>query len=217
MKPTFLAFFALALCSHVSGQMDKFTVGLEYSPNFTSVTQPYGSQSGNSDGAFRFANNLFLKGGYKLTNNLYATGAIGLLGTRDFEAVDFGGQLEIEKLESNRFHSYVVAPIGFTYYLGSFYISPEIGMGWNVSSRNKNHWYYTDGSVIEIEHKDKDNIDNINETTYPLFLSFGNEIRMKSYSILLGVKGYYSLNSLGERASNAGHYYGFGVVTGVRF
>lgn len=217
MKPTCLAFFILVLCGHVSGQMNTLTVGVEYSPNFTSVTQPYGSYSGNSDGAFRFANNLFLKAGYKLTNNLYATGAIGLLGTREFETVDFSGQLEIEKLESNRFHSYVVAPVGFTYYLGSFYISPEIGIGWNVSNRSKNHWYYTDGSVIEIEQTDKDNIDLINETTYPLFLSLGNEIRMKSYSILLGVKGYYSLNNLGERASNEGHYYGFGVVTGVRF
>jgi len=217
MKPTFLAFFVLALCSHVSGQMDKFTFGLEYSPNFTSVTQPYGSQLTNSEGAFRFANNLFLKGGYKLMNNLYATGAIGLLGTREFLTLDFGGQMEINKVESNRFHSYVVAPIGFTYYLGSFYISPEVGIGWNVSNRIKSHWYYTDGSELESEYIDKDNIDNINETTYPLFLSVGNEIRMKSYTILLGVKGYYSLNSFGQRASNAGHYYGFGVVTGVRF
>ena len=217
MKPTLLAFFVLAICTQVSGQMNKFNIGLEYSPNFTSVSQPYGSRLADSDGAFRFANNLFLKGGYKLMNNLYATGAIGLLGTREFLVLDFGGQMEIDKVESHRFHSYVVAPIGFTYYLGSFYISPEVGIGWNVSNRNKSYWYYTDGSELESEYIDKDNIDNINETTYPLFLSIGNEIRMKSYSILLGVKGYYSLNSLGQRASNAGHYYGFGVVTGVRF
>ena len=150
MKPTLLAFFVLAICTQVSGQMNKFNIGLEYSPNFTSVSQPYGSPLADSD-------------------------------------------------------------------LGSFYISPEVGIGWNVSNRNKSYWYYTDGSELESDYIDKDNIDNINETTYPLFLSIGNEIRMKSYSILLGVKGYYSLNSLGQRASNAGHYYGFGVVTGVRF
>jgi hypothetical protein len=181
------------------------------------VSQPFYCQTAETCGSFRFANNLFLKGGYKLLNNLYGTVGVGILGTREFVTVDFGGQLEIEKLESNRFHSYVVAPVGFTYYLGSFYISPEIGMGWNVSNRSKNHWHYTDGSELEVEHNDKNNLDQINETTYPIFLSIGNEIRMKSYSILLGVKGYYSLNSLGQKDINAGHYYGFGVVTGVRF
>ena len=89
MKPTLLAFFVLAICTQVSGQMNKFNIGLEYSPNFTSVSQPYGSPLADSDGAFRFANNLFLKGGYKLMNNLYATGAIGLLGTREFLVLDF--------------------------------------------------------------------------------------------------------------------------------
>lgn len=225
MKATLLAFFFLGLWSQATSQMNKFTVALEYSPNFSSITNPYTSQvsgpdvirSTRQDGGFRAANNLFLKGGYKLTTDLYVTGAIGLFGTREFETIDLNGELGIETLESNRFHSYVVTPVGLTYYLGSFFISPEIGIGWNVANKEKNHWYNTDGSEIEQEYEDKNNIHHINKTNYPLFLSFGNEIRMKSFSIILGAKAYYDLNTLSEQDYKTAHSYGFGLLTGIRF
>ena len=217
MKAAVLAFFLLGLWSKVSSQMNTFALSLEYSPNFSSITNPYSSLLSQQDGSFRVANNIFLKGGYKLTRNLYATGAIGMMGTREYVTVDFHGQSEIEKLESNRFHSYVVTPVGFTYYMGSFFISPEIGIGWNVSSRGENHWYYTDGTTIEDEYVDENDLHRINNTSYPLFLSFGNEIRMKSYALVLGAKAYYDLNSLSDLAHQNGHSYGFGLLAGVRF
>ena len=225
MKATLLAFFFLGLWSQATSQMNKFTVALEYSPNFSGITNPYTSQvsgpdvirSTRQDGGFRAANNLFLKGGYKLTTDLYVTGAIGLFGTREFETIDLNGELGIETLESNKFHSYVVTPVGLTYYLGSFFISPEIGIGWNVASKGKNHWYYTDGSEIEHEYEDEHDIHQINKTNYPLFLSFGNEIRMKSYSIVLGAKAYYDLNTLSQREFKTAHSYGFGLLAGIRF
>ena len=217
MKNTLITFFFLGLWSQATSQVNKFTVSLEYSPNFSSITNPLRGYVIEQEGSFRFANNLFLKGGYKLTNNLYATGAIGIMGTREFVTADFQDQQEYEKLESNRFHSYVVTPIGFTYYLGSFFISPEIGVGWNVGSRGKNLWYTTDGNEIENEYKDEHGIHHINETSYPLFFSFGNEIRMKSYALVLGAKAYYDLNTLSERDYQTGHSYGFGLLAGVRF
>jgi len=225
MKTTLLAIFILGFWCQANSQMNRFTVSLEYSPNFSSITNPYSHQytgpdgvlSFRQDGGFRITNNLFLKGGYKLTDNLYATGAVGIMGTREYVTSDYNGALGIEGVESNRFHSYVVAPVGLTYYMGSFFISPEIGIGWNVGSRGKNHWYYTDGSQIENEYDDEHDIHHINKTTYPLFLSFGNEIRMKSYAIVFGAKAYYDLNTLSEREFETGHSYGFGLLAGIRF
>jgi hypothetical protein len=212
MKPAFLIFLLFAQFSLLSGQSDKVYISLEYSPNFTSATKEWGAPR---DVTFRFTNNVFVKAGYKIENNLFANAGIGFLTTKEFASVDYQG-LEYS-VDQIRLHSYVIAPIGLTYYIGSFYVNPEIGIGWNVANKMKDTFYYQDGSIIKNKWVDKNNIYDVNEVTYPIFLTIGNEVRFNSWSILLGIKGYYSLNSIGERASNSGHYYGFGVLTGVKF
>ena len=216
MKSTLLALFFLALCSQINGQTSKITYGLEYSPNFTSNTNP-SSTIVNTNGGFRLAHNLFLKGGYKVATDLYVTAGVGFFTTREFVSFELDGHEGINKIESDRFHSYMVAPVGIKYAMGSFFISPEIGIGWNTGNSSKDHFYYSDGSQIEGSSDDDNNLQDVNEITYPVFLSFGNEIKMKNCSVILGVKGYYSLNSIGNKYFNSGHYYGFGIVGGVQF
>lgn len=224
MKSTLLAFLFLAASSQIFGQTSKIVYGLEYSPNFTSNNNPGsfytnvdGSYDVNTNGGFRLAHNIFLKGGYRLATDLYATAGIGYFTTREFASIDLNGQLEIGKIESDRFHSYVMAPMGIKYYMGSFFISPELGIGWNTGNSSRDHFYYLDGSEIENKSDDEINLHDVNEMTYPVFMSFGNEIKMKNCSVILGVKGYYSLNPIGNQYTNSGHYYGFGVVGGVQF
>lgn len=214
MKTTFTALFALAFLGHIFAQSDKLFFSLEYSPNMTSVTSPFGRPS---DGTFRFANNIFAKAGYKLAGNLYANAGIGYLTTKEFVSFDYEILPDITRFEQLRIHAYVVAPIGFTYYMGSFFVNPEIGIGWNVGNRMKDEIFYSDGTVVENEWVDEQNVYDVNETTYPLFLTIGDEIRFNSWSVLIGLKGYYALNEIGGRLTYARHYYGFGIMTGVKF
>jgi len=216
MKFNLLAFLFLALSCQLYGQDSKIIYSLEYSPNFTSNTNP-GSSIVTTNGGFRLAHNIFLKGGYKMATDLYLTAGVGFFTTREFSSLDLDGQLEIDKIDSDKFHSYIVAPVGIKYYMGSFFISPEMGIGWNTGNRTKSHFYYSDGSQIENISDDDINLHDVNEMTYPLFLSFGNEIKMKNCCVMLGVKGYYSLNPIGNEYYNSGHYYGFGVIGGVKF
>ncbi len=216
MKSTLLAFLFLAICSQLFGQDSKIIYSLEYSPNFTSNSNP-SSTFINTNGGFRLAHNIFLKGGFRLATDLFITAGVGYFTTREFSSWDLDGQLEIDKIDVDRFHSYIMAPLGIKYYIGSFFISPEMGIGWNTGNTDKSHFYLSDGSQEEGKSDDDMNIRDVNEITYPVFLSFGNEIKMKNCSVMLGVKGYYSLNPIGNQYTNSGHYYGFGVVGGVKF
>lgn len=180
----------------------------------TAITSLY---SRPDDGTFRFANNVFAKAGYKLTGNLYANAGIGYLTTKEFHSVDYPAMIEYDRLEQLSIHGYVTVPVGFTYYLGSFFVNPEIGIGWNVYNKMKDAIFYSDGTEVGNEWVDKNNVYDMSKTTFPLFLTIGDEFRFNNWSILIGLKGYYSLNDIGGRATYPRHYYGFGIMTGVKF
>jgi hypothetical protein len=76
--------------------------------------------------------------------------------------------------------------------------------------------YFSDGEIVE-EHSD--GVSGFyNELTFPVFLSFGNEFDFGNWKILLGAKAYYSFTKLFSRPMTLPvHYYGFGIVTGVKF
>lgn len=214
MKTTFLALITFAFLGPLSGQNDKLYLSLEYSPNVTGVNEIYRSLG---DAEFRFANNIFAKAGYKIAGNLYANAGIGYLTTKEFHSYDYPSLVEYDRLEQLRIHGYVVVPVGFTYNVGSFFVNPEIGIGWNVPNKMKDAIFYPDGTVEGIEWIDENNVYDVNKTTYPLFLTIGDEIRFDSWSILIGLKGYYSLNEIGGRPTYQRHYYGFGIMAGVKF
>ena len=214
MKTTFFALFTFAFLGHLSGQDNKLYLSLEYSPNMTAVTTSYTTPA---DGTFRFASNIFAKAGYKLTGNLYANAGIGYLISKEFTSHNFDASSDLERLEQLRIHGYVVVPVGFTYYMGSFFVNPEIGIGWNVSNKMKDVLYYKDGTGSGSSWVDENNFYGVNKTTYPLFLTIGDEIRFNSWSVMIGLKGYYGLNEISGIFHLPRHYYGFGIMTGVKF
>jgi hypothetical protein len=211
--------FAIAYTA-VYGQDNRFSIGLEYSPNFVNSTGP-DYFNGSSENEFRLAQNAFLLAQYRLAGNLHVSAGFGYLETREFHSFDVppSNQYDLYKIESHLFHHYLVAPVGLEYKFGSFYVRPEIGIGWNVSNTSLDTYYIgspSAGGSGTQKHKDENNIHNINSMTYPLMFSFGHEAKLKSCTLILGVKSYYSLNSIGSTYRESGHYYGFGVSFGVR-
>jgi len=198
------------------GQENRFSIGLEYSPNFSNTTTPYYLE----DNGFRIAHNAFLLAEYRLVGHLHVTAGFGYLESREFQALNIpDNQFEFFRIESHLFHHYIVAPVGLEYKFGSFYLRPEIGIGWNVSNTSLDTYYEgtpSSYSIVTQKNKDEDNIRGVNTMTYPLFFSFGHEIDLQSCTLILGVKSYYSLNEIGRRYGISGHSYGFGVSFGVR-
>jgi hypothetical protein len=212
----------LLLAVHAFSQSSKFTFGVEYAPAVTNVAHQYW-RNPYETGLWP-VNNFFIRTGYTLSSKFDLTSGIGFMTAREFYFFELQGQLEFKSVSSHRYHQYVVVPLGFKYKFGSFFINPEIGAGKNVANPIKNNFTYTDGS--EVTGKYKDHIYDVNNFTYPIFLSFGNEMKMKSLSIAMGIRAYYSLNKISNADSsdgiivfgpNGSHYYGFGVFGGVSF
>jgi len=195
-------------------QSGKFHIGVEYAPAVTGVTydiwwNPY--KIGLSP-----VQNVFIRTDMVISPKFEITSGLGFITARNFRYLDIEGHPDVDNVASHYFHQYFVLPLGFKYKFGSFFIQPDIGIGINVENKVKSHFVLTDGS--EGTSKSKDLYVGVNNLTYPISFGFGNEITLKSCSVQMGVRGYYSLNGISSQLIYSDqHYYGFGVFGGVRF
>ena len=219
MKTFLLSIYCACLSLAVNGQKSRFGLGVEYSPNFTNATSLPFTDQASGDG-YRLAQNVFLKADYKVSGKLSATAGLGYMDTRVFLSISgLSGIQDIFKIESHKFQHYVVVPVGFKYNIGSVYIHPEVALGWNTGNISLDTYYFgtpTSYSATTQRHKDDYNFYDIHKMTFPAFLSFGHDIPLKSITLSLGFKGYYSFNTIGGNYYTSRHAYGFGMVFGVR-
>ena len=117
-------------------------------------------------------------------------------------------------------HSFFVIPVGLKYRIGTFTVNPEIGLGINIARPAKQINYLTDGSVITTHHNIVQDVWGYKKLSVPLMLTIGKEIPLGPVKLLLGAKGYYSITKLKHDNTAAfppTRYYGFGIMTGLKF
>ncbi|MFZ1678471.1 MAG: hypothetical protein WAT91_14420 [Saprospiraceae bacterium] len=202
---------------HLSAQQKKFSIGLEYSPNFSNTTQEF--YNGDNEG-FKLTHNAFIKIGYGLNQQIELTSGVGFMNTREFSHWDLGGQLDINYINTQRFHNFAVVPLGVKLNLGTFFINPEIGIAYNFRNPSKQWSSVISGNgetIIESHYNDNFNTPVFDKITYPLFLTIGNEFNVHSMTFMAGIKGYYSLSKNNTHGIYSGHPYGIGIMTGVKF
>ena len=197
----------------VSAQTKGIKFGVEYSPNLTNVIPDIP----HTIPGFRLAHNAFFKTEFKISHNISLTTGLGYLNARSFDRIMLGSFMDISVIESVRTHHYVVLPIGLKYNIGSFFIYPEIGLAYNLNNTTQQTTFLTNGTLHQQRFDDEFNNRDNNDFTFPLFLTIGNEFKIGSYSLLVGLKGYYSLNKVANEGLRANRYYGFGLVTGLKF
>lgn len=212
MKFSLFILILSGYCITANAQAKKISIGLEYSPSFSNVTTEFSSREG-----YRQSHNVFLKGGYALSEKLELTLAAGYLNTRQFDRFHIPGLQEIESIESLRNHNYAVFPVGIRYKFGSFYVNPEIGIGIDIGHPTRQVTYFNDGSIINSHFDANPDVFGYKKFSVPLMLSIGNEIDFHGMKILLGAKAYYSLSTLRTSQFEPQHYFGIGIVTGIRF
>jgi hypothetical protein len=217
MKSSLLIILLAVISFQLSGQR-KLSASFEISTGVSEVRNPEFQLFTGEIRGLQLGGSLFLRSGYILRKNLELTLGIGYLFTREFSRLNLRIIDDVDYFETRINHRYIVVPVGFQYHFGSFYINPEIGLGikngsggyQNSSQYNGNYTIIISGSV-----KTPDYV--YHKISLPLMLNFGNEFDLKSVKILLGVKGFYSLNNQSDLPVYSGHYYGVGIVTGVRF
>ncbi len=202
---------------HLSAQQKKFSVGLEYSPTFTNTTQEFWDIENEG---FKLTHSAFIKIGYGLNQQLALTSGIGFMNTREFSHMDLGGQLDINYINTQRFHDFAVVPLGVKLNLGTFFINPEIGIAYNFRNPSKQLASVISGNgetIVEQHYNDTFNTPVFDKITYPLFLTIGNEFNFHSMTFIAGIKGYYSLSKSNLPGLSSRHPYGIGIMTGVKF
>jgi hypothetical protein len=198
------------------GQLNNLTFDIEYSANFSKVSDPdIPYQKDYND--LKLGHNIFAKAGFGIAKHLNLTFGVGYLNTSKYELDYLNGQLDIERVESHHHYNYLILPVGLKWNIKSFFLSPEIGVGWNISSKSNITIKYTNGLVESNTNNDIADIYNINKITFPVILSFGKEIYFNDFTLLLGIKGYYSLSELDDNHDGSNHYLGFGVLGGIAF
>jgi hypothetical protein len=191
-------------------QEHKFQLGLEYSPHFSRLTNEVVEES------LKFSHHLFLKVEYPVNPNLTITSGLGYLNTGERELGNLTGTEELKAVRIVHHHNYIAIPVGIKYFAGKYFIQPEIAAAININNRRKIVIVENDGDrrverMDEVYYTGK-----INSLSVPVFLTLGKEFHMNKMRVMTGIKGYYSLNEVISGAPRNGHYYGFGLVLGIR-
>jgi len=217
MKKNLLFVGLTVLSIQLYAQSKSLDFSLEYAPNYSKLTNVRGFEN---QGKFYFSNQLFIKAEYELTRHFSITAGLGYVNTREKETLLLNGFEGIDYIDQYVNHNYILAPIGLKYNIGSFYLNPEIGFGVNIfhiGPPTKQISVLTNGQKIVQRYNDNFTPNNFNKLTMPVFLTLGKEFELKKVSLLFGLRGYYSLESVVDRPFWGQHYIGFGLMTGIRF
>jgi len=214
MKFLITIFTIWVFSTQVYSQPDKLTYSFDYTPTNSKIT--YGLMEQD----FKFSHQFFIKAGYGFSRKTNLTVGLGYMNVNEMRTINLDGQLDIEYIESFIHRNYIIAPVGVKYSMGSFFIHPEIGFGinvYNVGPPVKQISYLSNGEVVVQRYNDNFSNREYNRFTFPAYLTIGKEINLKKTTLLLGLKGYYSLESIAEYGFQQQHYLGFGASLGVRF
>ncbi len=192
-------------------QTSKFHLIIEYNPNFSIITDAYAHEK------FKFSHNVFLKSEYFFKEKFSGTLGIGFLNTGEKEVSDLGGQMGLQEISFIHDYNYITVSPGIKFYFKSFFINPEIGLGIHILSQTTQTIVYTNGKE-EIKKADEKLISGtFNKITLPLLVSIGKEFPIHNIKLLLGIKSYFSINELVRGVPRNNHYYGIGVLAGIKF
>ena len=204
--------FAACLCL-LHAQTERFDVSIEYTPNYSKLTDNF------SNPGFNFSHQFFTRAEWNLSRRFGVSIGLGYMNARDRWTVFLEGQNDIDYIELYTNHDYITIPVGLKYNFGSWYVRPEISIGLNFSNPGRLMRQVTfkiNGEKI-VSRWDDFNQRNYNDLSFPIFFSVGREFKVKTLSVQLGVKGFYSLEQVVLENYWIQHYIGLGVLAGIRF
>jgi len=164
----------------------------------------------------QFGRNASIFGEYMLGKKIDLTFGIGYFDTREFRRSYLIGYTIPQFSEIFITHEYLIVPFGFQYKISSFFINPGIGMGFSIHHSGRDDQYEFSSTPINSNQKDYPN-SLYYSVTLPLTLNLGTVIDLKKVNFILGIKGYYSLTPISDSSFYSGHYFGAGLLTGIKF
>ena len=211
MKIASLIILMLGCNVLLQSQGGKFNLSVEYSPNYSRITDSYVSEK------YKFSNQVILKVIYNLNERMKWTAGLGYMNTGEKEQSYIGGIEEINDIKFFHCYNYLIIPLGVKYYFKTIYINPEIALGINISNPTTIIINYIDGHQKRETKEEQLNGGNFNTITLPFIISAVKEIKLGDIKLLAGIRTYISVNEVVSGVPRSNHYYGFGILTGLKF
>ncbi len=192
-------------------------LSLEYSPHLSNITKIDSTQTN-----LKISHDVFFKYDHFISEKLSLTAKIGFtnFGYRinaKESIIDTSSNVTLTSQKSDLFFNfnYLMVNIGNSFKFKNYFISPEIGLGFLISSSSK--------------YKKKDSIGNTAPRTrisskgnlrfgaIPLSLSIGRKIELINVVPIIGIKAYYTRLKKGSVTTEKASIYGFGLLLGLDF
>ncbi len=198
----------LIICSshQLSAQKNKFKLSIEYSPNFSKLTDEVVNER------FKLSHNGLLRIQYNSKQKFNPTFGLGFLNTGELEKSVIGGQFGIEEVKFIRNHNFLYIPVGVKINFDKFYLLPEVGFGYSISNTKKQVINYTNGETEKVKLDETLMFGEFNKYVIPISLIIAKEFGIGSKTISTGLKGYYGMNKVVKDVPRSNHYFGIGIV-----
>lgn len=196
------------LCSQYD---KKFIWTIEYSPNFSKLTDEF------VDEDFKLSHNATFRVGYNTKSSIIPTVGIGFLNTGEKESKNFASSSGIKKIEFYHSNNYLTIPLGVKINFNKFFILPEVGIAINLSNKFTQIIEFVNGSKDKKTKDELLNSGNFNKMSFPFSLSIGKNFTIDNHSFSAGLKCYYGLNKVISEVPRNNHYYGVGMVLALNF
>lgn len=113
--------------SGLFGQNENIKLSIEYTPNFSKLT------NNSPNHGLNFSHQFFGRVEFNITQRLGLSVGLGYLNARDKQTYPHDPTLGVKVVDLITNHDYVTIPLGLTYRMRSWLIRPEVGVGYNFS------------------------------------------------------------------------------------
>ncbi len=193
-------------------QGNKTSLAFEYSPNFSKVT----NASILLNQKYKLSHHALLRLEYDSGGKIVPTIGLGFFNTGESFKTEIRGESDLDKVKTIDSHNYVFIPLGAKISFGNFFVLPEIGLGIKISSTTKTINTFDNGET-SVESSDNTLLSGeYNKFSIPFSLSIGKEFIIGSLTCSAGFKGYYGINEVVKNVPRSNHYFGLGVLLGVK-
>ena len=191
-----------------SGQESRFSMALNYSPNYSNITNDV------VPARMKLSHDVGVALAYSLTTSISPT-----LSFRYFDVGEVtGGVVNSPVILESTFaysYAYLHIPVGLRMKVGRFEILPEIGYAIALSQTVTSKIVTVDETRKSSRPEELVN-GEFNDRVIPVSLTLSSDIMIGSVTTQVGLKGYYSTNMIAEGVPRDNHFYGVGLLVGVK-
>jgi len=210
-KKIAIILIACFLYNVVQGQTKNLSYTIEYAPNFSDKT------NGPFYEDIKLSHKALVRIEFGMNKKIMPTIGVAFLNTgKRSGSLQLSGRPAGELSTIIHRHNYLIIPVGVKFKSNSVYFLPEIGFGFNVSHKVVLIHHLLNGETLKETLEFSSGSPELNKFTTPVMLSIGNDFKMGNANFTLGVNAYYDLNNIVNLSHLSRHYYGIGILMGVR-